>query len=300
MISLKQLNYALAVARSLQFKKAAQACHISQSALSTALQELERQLGVSIFERDTKKVLITPMGQQVLQRARLIMQQVNELEQFAHLQQEPFGFPLTLGAIPTIAPYLLPRLFPALYQQYPQAQIKIVEEQSQVLIDWVRTGVIDTAILALPYPCEGLLSLEFWQEDFYWVALNSQTPSQLSQITHQQIQQQELLLLKEGHCLKDHIAQACKLSAQHLQPNFAVTSLATLIQMVLARLGTTLVPAMALESLVLPHQQLRALHLNEPGPHRRLAFILRPNYTRTRAIETLMQLCCSSLGERPA
>ena len=163
MISTKQLLYALAVEKHLHFRKAAQQCNISQSALSTALHELESQLGLQIFERDNRKVLVTPLGREVLARARSIIVQVEELERLADSQKQPLSFPMSVGVIPTIAPYLLPRILPAINREYPQSQLNIVEEQSHVLVDMVRTGAIDTAILALPFDCEGLLSMEFWQ-----------------------------------------------------------------------------------------------------------------------------------------
>lgn len=167
MISLKQLQYALAVEKTLHFKKASELCHVSQSALSTALSELENQLGLQIFERNNKKVLVTPVGAEVLRRAKTIMLDIEELNHLGDSQKAPLSFPMTVGVIPTIAPYLLPKIFPALQREYPQTKINIVEDQSAVLVDMVLSGQIDTAILALPYPCTGLLTLEFWQEDFF-------------------------------------------------------------------------------------------------------------------------------------
>ena len=173
MISIKQLTYALAIEKTLHFKRAAELSNISQSALSTALHELEKQLGLQIFERDNKKVLITPVGTQVLERARNILLEVEGLQHLADSQRAPLSFPMTVGVIPTICPYLLPRVFPLLNQRYPQSQLNIIEDQSHVLVEMVRRGEIDTAILALPFPCEGLLCMEFWQEDFYWVTFTA-------------------------------------------------------------------------------------------------------------------------------
>lgn len=296
MISLKQLTYALAVEQTLHFKKAAERCHISQSALSTALNELEKQLGLQVFERDNKKVLVTPQGQEVLERARSIMLQVDELQNLAANQMSPLAFPLTVGVIPTIAPYLLPKLLPLVNEEYPQAQLTLLEEQSHVLVDRVRRGEIDAAILALPFDCEGLLALEFWQEDFYWVASADAPHAQQTEITSEEIDAKGLLLLQDGHCLKDHALDACKLP-QTSAHGFAATSLTTLVYMVMGNLGTTLVPAMALEQLVGQTSQLAAVHLNEPGPHRRLAFIIRPNYTRLPSIDALKALCVKGLSE---
>lgn len=298
MISIKQLHYALAVEKTLHFRKAAEQCNISQSALSTALNELEKQLGVQIFERDNKKVLVTPLGRQVLAQARKVILQVDELQHLAQSQKAPLNFPLSVGLIPTVAPFLLPKMLPLLGVQYPQAQLNIVEEQSQVLVDMVRQGEIDTAILALPFPVDGLLTLEFWQEDFYWVTLAEDAHAHQKEITSDELNHSNLMLLKEGHCLKAHILDACKLSGQTANHGFGAASLNTLVQMVLGRLGTTLIPEMALDQLISRNGALSAVHLNEPGPHRRIAFVIRPNYTRTASIEALMAVCKAAL--RPA
>lgn len=295
MLSIKQLSYALAVEKTLHFKKAAELCNISQSALSTALSELEKDLGLQIFERNNKMVLTTPIGKQVLQQAHSIMLQVDELHQFANSQMDPLSFPLTIGVIPTIAPYLLPKILPALNQQYPAARLTIVEEQSHVLVEMVRSGEIDATILALPYSCESLLSLEFWQEDFYWVALKQHRHAQQQEISGDELKKCKLMLLKDGHCLKDHILDVCNMGQQSANHGFGATSLNTLIQMVAGGMGTTLIPAMALDQLVTQNKALSAVHVNEPGPHRKIAFIIRPNYTRMSSIEVLIDICRKSL-----
>ena len=295
MISIKQLTYALAVEKTLHFKRAAELSNISQSALSTGLSELEKQLRLQIFERDNKKVLITPVGAQVLDKAREIILQVEELQHLADSQRTPLSFPMTVGVIPTICPYLLPRVLPILHERHPQARLNIVEDQSQELIEMVSRGEIDTAILALPYPCDGLLSMEFWQEDFYWVALKGTENTQRDEIASNELDHCDLMLLKEGHCLKEHILEACRLPEQAVNRALGATSLNTLIQMVLGKLGTTLIPEMALEQLISQHEELAAVHLNESGPHRRIAFLLRPNYTRTSSIDALMDICREAL-----
>jgi LysR family hydrogen peroxide-inducible transcriptional activator len=240
-------------------------------------------------------VLITPIGEEVLKEAREILQKVEELEHLAATRKGVFNFPLTLGVIPTIAPFLLPRLFPHLHAQHPHAQLNIVEEQSHVLVDMMRSGELDTAILALPFPCDGLMCFEFWQEDFYWVVPKAHESAQLDEIHSDHIPQDSLMLLKDGHCLKDHALDACRFSEQKANHGFGATSLTTLIQMVMGNLGTTLVPAMALEQLVHQSDKLAAIHLNEPGPHRRIACLIRPNYTRMPTVEALMNICKTAL-----
>ncbi len=296
MISIKQLFYAVTVEETLHFKKASEKCNISQSALSTSLSELEKQLGLQIFERDNKKVLVTPVGKQVLTQARSILLQVDDLQHFAETQKAPLSYPLTIGLIPTVAPFILPKLLPVLNQHYPEAKLDIVESQSHQLVDMVRLGELDTAILALPFPCDGLLTLKFWEEDFYWITLKGTQHAGQQEITSDELKHCNLLLLKEGHCLKDHVLSACNRTDQAAQQSFSASSLNTLIQMVLGNLGTTLIPEMAIQQLASQHKSLSVVHLNEPSPHRQLAFILRPNFNRLSSIETLIDLCKAEFG----
>lgn len=295
MISIKQLSYALAAQKTLHFKKAAEQCNISQSALSTALSELEKQLGLQIFERNNRKVLITPIGNEVLRQAHLIMLQIEELQGYANAQKSPLSFPLTVGIIPTIAPYLLPKILPVLNQRYPEAELTIVEEQSHVLVQMIQNGEIDTAILALPYPCEGLMSMTFWEEDFHWVTLKEKKHAQQREISSQELKKCNLMLLKEGHCLKDHIIDVCNIDRQTANHGFGASSLHTLVQMVIGGIGTTLIPEMALEQLISQNEALTSVHVNEPSPHRKIAFIVRPNYTRISSIEALIDVCKQAL-----
>lgn len=296
MISIKQLKYALAVEKTLHFKKAAEACYISQSALSTAISELESQLGLQLFERDNKKVIITPKGKEVLQHARSILAKVEELEHLADNQKTPLSYPISVGMIPTIAPFLLPSMFPILNKQYPNAQIRVVEEQSTTLVDLVMRGEIDTAVLALPFPCEGLLTMEFWQEDFYCITQKNDGLAKYQGISSTDIDPDRLMLLSEGHCLTDHTLGVCKFSDRHSRDRLGATNLTTLIQLVAGGLGTTLVPAMATKQLISHNKKLSAVHLDEPGPHRRIAFIVRPKYTRMSSVEALIDICKDSLS----
>ncbi|ORU94456.1 MAG: LysR family transcriptional regulator [Cycloclasticus sp. symbiont of Bathymodiolus heckerae] len=296
MISIKQLTYALAIEEKLHFKKAAEMCHVSQSALSTGVNELEKQLGIQIFERDNKKVLVTPVGKELLQQARSIKLQVDDLQHFADTQKQPMSYPVKIGLIPTITPYLLPKLLPVLNQRYPLAQLNIVENQSHILVDMVRRGELDTAILALPFPCEGLITLKFWEEDFYWVTLKGREHSEQKEITADELKRSDLLLLEDGHCLKGHILSVCNMLEETAMQDVKLTGLNTLIQMVLGNLGSTIIPEMAVEQLAEQHESLSVVHLNEPSPHRELVFILRPNSTCMASIEALKAICKQALS----
>ena len=298
MISIKQLHYALAIEKTLHFKKAAEACNVSQSALSTAINELEKQLGVTIFERNNKQVLVTNNGQLILNKAKRVKLELDELMQISQVNKEPFYSPMTIGVIPTIGPYLLPKVLPEVRKQYPNFKLKIMEEQSHILVDKVRTGELDAAILALPYPVEGLMSFDFWQEDFYWVCHKDECPSKVQEITSEELEIEKLMLLKDGHCLKEHALAACSLQNKKQDSDFDSASLHTLVQMVAGKLGTTLVPQMALDQLTYNESELRAIHLNEPGPHRTIALVIRPNYVRTNELTMLKDIFTEQLTKK--
>jgi LysR family hydrogen peroxide-inducible transcriptional activator len=289
MISLKQIHYALAVERHLHFKRAAEECNISQSALSTALSEMEKQLGFQVFERDNRKVLVTPLGQRVLERAQSIELQMEDLKKLADSQREPLSTLMTLGVIPTIGPYLLPRVLPALQDQYPHLQLDILEDQSAEVLDQLRRGALDAAIIALPYNCDGLLTFPFWQEDLLWIIHAEDENAGLQSASVDALAGSHLMLLKDGHCLREHALSACKLENVSAH-SFSATSLPTLIQLVLGRMGSTLVPEIALEQLVNGNTQLAKIPLEEPGPHRELAIAIRPNYPGMANVEALVQL----------
>ena len=298
MITLKQITYMLAVAKTLHFKKAAEYCAVSQSALSTAIIEMEKQLGFQVFERDNKKVLITPVGELCLKKAREIKLLMEDMQQFGQALGSPLSYPMSLGVIPTIGPYLLPIVMPAVRKNYPDFKLSIKEDQSKVLVNKVRMGELDTAILALPYDIEGLLAFEFWQEDFYWITHRENRFAMKKEISSAELSQSRLMLLEDGHCLKDHALAACKLPTNENDITMSSTSLNTLVQMVAGRMGTTLVPEMSLNQLLSGNNELKAVHLNEPGPHRTLAFITRPNYPGVKNIELLIKEFQSALKKR--
>lgn len=296
MITLRQLEFALAVAKHRHFKRAAEECNISQSALSLGIAELEKQLDTQIFERNNKQVLITPIGEELLERAQRISSEINDLITRAHSHQVPLAYPMTIGIIPTIAPYLLPKVLPTLKRTHPNFELSVVEKQTERLIDQVRYGHIDTAIIALPYPLEGLHAFEFWAEDFFAILPEHDAHIQAGKINSDDLSKTNLLLLGEGHCLTDHVLSVCALSKNEIHSSFSDASLNTLIQMSLAGMGTTLVPKMALDQI----NNGKAAHvvpLAEPGPHRRLAFITRLNYARVNDVRLLSEIFGQALAE---
>jgi len=231
MISLKQLKYALAVEAHLHFRKAAEACSVSQSALS---------------------------------KAKSISLQMEDLMKVSEVQKSVLSYPMSIGIIPTICPFILPIVFPALREQYPEFEMNVVEEQSH-------------------------LTFEFWHEDFYWVTHEDEVTPNVTEVASKDIEQSRLMLLKDGHCLKDHAITACK-SNENVSQGLSATSLNTLIQLVIGKTGTTLIPEMALNQLIQNNSPLRTMHLSEKGPHRSIAFVVRPNYAGLKNIEALIAL----------
>lgn len=290
MISLKQIQYALAVEKTKHFKKAADLCSVSQSTLSTAISEFEKQLDLQVFERDNKRVLITPVGEKILQKIRKIKIEVDDLYQCSKAHKALLSYPLSLGIIPTIGPFLLPKVLPEVRKQYPDFKLVLEEGQSQVLVNKVKNGELDTAIIALPYHTDGLHCFEFWQEDFYVIAHKKNNMISGKETTSQELDKSQLLLLEEGHCLKDHALSVCKFMRSEVDSSFSGTSLYTLIQMVSAKMGVTFVPEMSLGQLLHKSTELKASHLNEPSPHRKIAFITRLNFSGVNNIELLIKI----------
>ena len=206
---------------------------------------------------------------------------------------------MAVGFIPTIAPYLLPQALPVIRHEYPDFELNIREDVSERLVSAVHNGMLDAAVIALPYDTPGLNAFEFGQERFYVVAHENNPLSKQDKITAKQLRQGTLLLLSEGHCLKDHIMDICKFRDDISPDSFREASLNTLVQMAVNDMGVTLVPEMALPSLQnQPH--IRTVALDVAAPHRRLAVITRPNYPRTAELETLMALFKTALEKTRA
>ena len=289
MITLKQMRHALAVAEQASFRKAAESCALSQSALSSSITEMERLLGFKVFERDNRRVLVTGMGKVMLAKARGIVTDAADLVSLVDHVRTPLSGPMSIGVIPTIAPYLLPVILPTLEDSHPNLQLTIDEDQSRPLVDRVLAGQLDTAIVALPYDCSGLLTFPFWDEDFYYVVHRDDADVVGGYIDLERIELSRLMLLNEGHCLKDHALAVCGLSSEE-RVSTRGTSLSTLIQLVMGRFGSTLVPEIALPHLVANNPDLSFARLNEEGPHRSLAFAVRTNYPGLHNIEHLKVL----------
>ena len=296
MLTFKQIDYALAVGKNLHFKKAADECYVSPSTLSNAITELETQLGVKIFERNNKKVIVTSLGHEILSKAKKIKLEVKNIHELAQHNVDGLSSSLSIGIIPTISPYFLPLVLPKIQKEFSNLQLKIEEGQSQILTNRVKEGDLDMAILALPYDVQDLMSFKFWEEDFFWVSHSQNKNAGKSEIRASELEHSELMLLEDGHCLKDHILDACNINSSS-QYSLKASSLNTLIQLVKGKMGTTLVPEMALKELVGNKKDLSISHLDEPGPHREIALIIRPNYAGMESVKVLIDFFGNSLRE---
>ena len=296
MLTFKQIDYALAVGKNLHFKKAADECYVSPSTLSNAITELETQLGVKIFERNNKKVIVTSLGHEILSKAKKIKLEVKNIHELAQHNVDGLSSSLSIGIIPTISPYFLPLVLPKIQKEFSNLQLKIEEGQSQILTNRVKEGDLDMAILALPYDVQDLMSFKFWEEDFFWVSHSQNKNAGKSEIRASELEHSELMLLEDGHCLKDHILDACNIDSSS-QYSLKASSLNTLIQLVKGKMGATLVPEMALKELVGNKKDLSISHLDEPGPHREIALIIRPNYAGMESVKILIDFFGNSLRE---
>jgi len=263
--------------------------------LSNAISEMESQLGVQVFERTNKKVIVTNIGKVFLKKAKDIKSSIDEINQLSESQNKPLTMPINLGIIPTIGPYFIPLVLPALQKKFPDLKLKIIEAQSSALIEKVNNGEIDMAILAMPYKVEGLLSFKFWEENFYYITNNINFNK--AKIKAKDIDISNLMLLDDGHCLKSHVLAACKIETNK-QYSMEASSLTTLTQLAAGGMGSTLVPHIAIDQLVNSNSLINKALLDEPGPHRELAIIIRPSYSSMESVELLSEVFTSSLQKK--
>ncbi len=286
--SLRQLSYFVAIAKDLNFTRAAQACFVGQSTLSAGLKELEESLGLRLVERDRQNVSITPTGLEVLERAKLILAASEDLVEFASACGKPMSSTIRLGVIPTIAPFLLPNVLPEIRERFPDLKIALREDLTANLLTRLAEHQLDFALIALPYETKGLLVKELFNDEFWLVARADDPALKGKEIQMPAKMAERLLLLEEGHCLREHTLQACKRSDIHKADGIEATSLLTLLQMVESGMGIALLPEMAVKGGLLNSSSLVARPLAQPAPKRVVALIARPS---TAHIEEFNALC---------
>ena len=291
-MNLRDLKYLVALADLRHFGKAADACFVSQPTLSTQIRKLEEELGVTLVERAPRKVMLTAAGQDVVQRARRIIADVDEMKEAARRSKDPEAGSLRLGVFPTLGPYLLPHVVPQLRKRFPQLELLLVEEKSDVLIQRLRDGKLDAALLALPIHDDQLHAEFLFEEHFLLAAPERHELASATDLSMDQLSDETLLLLEDGHCLRDQALDVCRLSGAQEKSGFRATSLETLRQMVAAGVGVTLMPALSVHPPVVTPDTIRLVEFRDPPPSRKIALVWR----KSSAMEHFLHALADAIG----
>ncbi len=286
-MNLRDLKYLVAVAQERHFGRAADACFVSQPTLSTQIKKLEEFLGVTLLERSSRQVLLTPVGERIVAQARVVLREVDELVQMAQQARDPFGGDFRLGIIPTVAPYLLPRVLPGMRKQFPQLRVQLIEAQTATVVSQLLAGELDAGILALPLGDEPLVQRKLYSENFLFAVGREHPKADRKHVTLKDLDGEEILLLEDGHCLRDQALDVCSRAGAVENTNFRATSIETLRQMVAANIGVTLMPEMAVSARPGP---VRYIPFRGDRPHRDVGLAWRPSCSRVPLLERLGQV----------
>ncbi|PLY16857.1 MAG: LysR family transcriptional regulator [Sedimenticola sp.] len=297
-MNLRDLKYLIAVAESKHFGKAAERCFVSQPTLSSQIKKLEEQLGVTIFERSNRSVELTPVGEAIIDHARRCTEQAEALVQTAKIYQDPLAGQLRIGAIPTLSPYLIPLIFQALKQGYPQLHPVFSDEVTGALESRLSNHEIDVAVLATPARDKGFEEIPLFDEPF-WLIHPLQHPLYTKdEITREDLRDVEMLLLSDEHCLSRQIVEICQLDTKPKQrelDELRAFGLETLIQFVSTGFGCTLVPALAVHGGRMTGSGVIARKLEVPEAFRRVRLVYRPNFPRLQALQALAGIILKTL-----
>jgi LysR family transcriptional regulator, hydrogen peroxide-inducible genes activator len=285
--SLKQLQYLVALSEAKHFGKAAEACFVNQSTLSAGIRELESLLGLTLVERTRRVVRFTPLGDRMVAKAHRILREAEDLTDMARAAEKPLTGELRMSVIPTIAPFLLPKLLPELRRRYPELKLYLREETSAVACEAMHHGQVDCVLLALPFPAGDVEQAALFDDALYVAFPKDDPRDPPAKITPDLIDEAKLLLLVDGHCLKDHALAACNRPELRASATMIATSLHTLVQMVDNGLGLTLVPEMAIKAGLLNGTQVIARPLDTTQASRSIGLIWRTNNPRREEFELL-------------
>jgi LysR family hydrogen peroxide-inducible transcriptional activator len=301
-MTLTELKYIVAVARERHFGKAADACYVSQPTLSVAVKKLEEELDVKLFERSANEVSVTPLGEEIVRQAQSVLEQAAAIKEIAKRGKDPLDGPITLGVIYTIGPYLLPDLVRQMIQKNPQMPLILQENFTVKLLEMLRNGEIDCAILAEPFPDAGLATASLYDEPFMAAVPTNHPLAEQSQVSTEELKRETMLLLGSGHCFRDHVLEVCpefaKFSSnvEGIRKSFEGSSLETIKHMVAAGMGVTLVPRLSVPKEAFADKPRRKRDedpyvkylpfVGEP-PTRRVVLVWRRSFTRYEAIAAL-------------
>ncbi len=303
-MTLQELRYIVAIAEQGNFVRAAATCHVGQPTLSTQLKKLEEALGVTLFERNRHRLIPTPIGEQVIEQARIALGVVMRIRELARVGLDPMNGPLRLGVIPTLGPYLIPRLLPTIRATFAKLQLFLREDLTANLLERLRKGRLDALLLALPVRGDDLEALELFREPFAVALPFGHRLAAQHAISELELADEKVLLLEEGHCLREQALKICGAVASDEREELKATSLETLRQMVAAGIGCTLLPKLAAMPGVgsVESGMVEIRPLEAPAPYRTIGIVWRQRYPREATVRALAKVILSHLPagvERP-
>ena len=278
--TMKQLQYLVSLADTRHFGRAAERCHITQSTLSAGVRDLESVLGTVVAERSSRPVVITRVGEQIAERAKAVLREAEEIMEVARAARSPMTGEMRLGVIPTISPFLLPRVLPVLRERFPELTIFLREEQTAPLLARLEDGELDAALIALPYETEDLSVDVISEDEFLFACHRSHPLAGTDEISRNALEGAELLLLEEGHCLRGHTLDVYRIGDERARAQFAASSLHTLVQMVAAGIGVTLIPRLAVDAQITQGTDISLSRLGMPAS-RQIGLAWRQTSLRT-------------------
>jgi len=295
-MTLTELKYIVAVARERHFGRAAEGCFVSQPTLSVAIKKLEDELDVKIFERGSSEVSVTPLGEEIVRQAQQVIEQAASIKEIAKRGKDPISGPLRLGVIYTIGPYLLPDLVRQAIDRVPQMPLMLQENFTSKLLEMLRTGELDCAIMAEPFPDSGLAVAQLYDEPFVAAVPTKHPLAKRKQMSAEELKAETMLLLGTGHCFRDHVLEVCPEYARFASPagstdrdgirkSFEGSSLETIKYMVASGMGVTVVPQLSVPKEIQPH--IRYVKFSAPAPTRRVVLVWRRSFPRYEAIAAL-------------
>jgi LysR family hydrogen peroxide-inducible transcriptional activator len=290
-MTLTELRYIVAVARERHFGRAAEACFVSQPTLSVAIKKLEEELDVKLFERGSNEVSVTPLGEEIVRQAQTVIEQAAGIKEIARRGKDPVSGPLRLGVIYTVGPYLLPDLVRQAIERMPRMPLMLQENFTAKLLDMLRTGELDAAILAEPFPDAGLATAPLYDEPFMVAVPKKHPLARRKRIPADELKKETMLLLGTGHCFRDHVLEVCPESAQFssnsdgIRKSFEGSSLETIKYMVASGMGLTVVPQLSVPAE--PDKHVAYVPFSDPVPTRRVVLVWRRTFTRYEAIAAL-------------
>ena len=295
-MNLRALHYFVTLADLKHFSKAAQACFVSQPTLSTQIRKLEDELDIQLVERSPKNVMLTPAGEEIAVRARQVLAEIEQIRLVARRSNNPAEGVLRLGLFPTLAPYFLPHVVPQLRARYPRLHLQLSEDKTEDILRLLHRGSLDAALLALPVPKDGFEIEVLFREPFVVALPAEHALAAKQQISLQDLNGSELLLLEEGHCLREHALEVCALAGAHERVDFHATSMETLRQMVAADVGITLMPMLAVKPPIAMTENLVFRPFSGSAPSRTIAMVWRSS----SALDSFLRELAQTFKQLPA